>query len=81
VCVCVLTLVVSQSAIGSAGLHSSHSVGSTGSHSFLTTRPSHGSGGLGGPRVSERPPHAYVEYEEEEEAIMAVAALHDTEGW
>jgi hypothetical protein len=34
----------------------------------------------GGGATSDRP-HAYVEYESEENAIIAVAAMHDSEGW
>ncbi|KAL6747294.1 hypothetical protein V8C86DRAFT_2913765 [Haematococcus lacustris] len=34
----------------------------------------------GGAAVSDTP-HAYVEFAREEDAIMAVAALHDTDGW
>jgi hypothetical protein len=34
----------------------------------------------GGGAASDRP-HAYVEYENEDNAIIAVAAMHDSEGW
>lgn len=40
---------------------------------------------MGGPAGDgsqpEKLPHAYVEFEEEDEAVIAVAALHDTDGW
>ncbi len=70
---CVCCAPGTQTSLGAQGLHS---VGS----GALSTRPS-----AGGPSTPsgapDKPPHAYVEFADEEEAVMAVAALHDTEGW
>ncbi len=62
-----------QTSIGAVGLHSQHSLG--------------GRSSMGGPasgdgsQQPEKLPHAYVEFKHEDEAVIAVAALHDTEGW